>query len=118
MRVAGTTSNGDWIFGRGKASYKTRSEAIRQNVVTGLRPFTNDWFLNLDHGNPWIELFGSKASEDKILRTVEKSVTLTEGVRRLDSLELISTTDRKAVIHLTYTDIFNAQFEERVALDI
>ena len=116
MKVAGITSDGDWMFGRGKASYKSKSEAIRQNVLTGLRLFINDWFLNFNEGNHWIELFGSKASKEKILREVEKSVTLTEGVRRLDSLELISNTERKAVIEITYTDIFNVKFEERVEL--
>ena len=34
MKVAGITSDGDWMFGRGKASYKSKSEAIRQNVLT------------------------------------------------------------------------------------
>lgn len=116
MSVAGITKDGDWIFGRGKASYKTKSDEIRQRVVTRLRLFTNDWFLDITAGNPWIELFGSKNSQDKILRTIERSVILTEGVRSLDSLEIIEITNREAQIRFSYTDVFNNQFNEQVEL--
>lgn len=116
MSVAGITKDGDWIFGRGKASYRTKSDEIRQRVVTRLRLFTNDWFLDTSSGNPWVELFTSRSSQNKILRTIERSVVLTDGVRSLDSLEITSVSERHAEINLSYTDVFNNKFTETVAL--
>ena len=116
MSVAGVTKDGDWIFGRGKASYKSKSDEIKQRVVTRLRLFTNDWFLDTSSGSPWTELFTSRTSEKKILQAVERSVMLTDGIRSLDSLELIKVEDRHATIHLSYTDVFNNKFTETVAL--
>jgi uncharacterized protein Veg len=118
MSVAGITTDGDWIFGRGTASYKTKSDEIRQRVFTRLRLFTNDWFLDVTAGNPWIELFGSKNTQERILRTIERSVVLTEGVRSIDSLELIQVNNREAQFQFSYTDVFNNQFTEKVELEL
>lgn len=118
MKVAGNTSDGDFIFGRGLASYKSKSEAIRQNVVTRLRLFTDDWFMNIESGNPWNELFGGKASKDKIKRQIERSVMTTDGVRQLNSLETIENkNDRKLTVIVSYTDIFDVEFNENFTLE-
>lgn len=109
MRVAQITASGDWKFGSGKAQYVANSAAIRQNVVTRLRSFTNDWFADVKHGLDWFNLLGSRGNEKKILAAIEKTVLETPGVStiitlRLDQIDL----NRKASITLEFTTLFGA----------
>lgn len=115
MRVAGLTADGDWRFGKGKAVYLRRSDAIRQNVVTRLRSFTEDWFLDTAAGLPWFELLGNRQTERRILQEVEAVVLATEGVRAIERLRLTpERRDRSAVIEIDVVDIFNERFTERL----
>ena len=117
MSVSGLTSTGDWQFGKGRALYLTRSDEINQNVVTRLRSFTDDWFLDISEGMPWIELLGTKGTEARILREVENRVLATRGVRKINRLRIVGIdTDREANIELRYTDIFNEEIDETVPL--
>jgi len=50
VSVRSITGAGDWTFGKGKADYVSSSKEIRQNVVTRLRSFKNDWFLDIGDG--------------------------------------------------------------------
>lgn len=110
MKVAGITNTGDWVFGRGKASYKSKSSAIRQNIVTRLRAFKNDWFLDVDNGTDWINIFGSKNNRGRIVDAVVSVVLSTEGVRTLDDIEVTNKNSREISISFTYTDVFDLQF--------
>lgn len=115
MRVSGLTATGDWRFGRGKAVYLRRSDAIRQNVVTRLRSFTDDWFLDTAAGLPWFELLGERQTERRILREVEGIVLGTEGVRAIERLRLTRPgRNREATIEIDVVDIFNERFTERL----
>lgn len=118
MRVSAIDANGDWVFGRGRASYKTKSEAIKQKVITAMRSFTDDFFLDTNHGSPWFEIFGSLGNKDIILREVQKVALTTNGVRSIDSLTLLSETGRSARVSFSYTDIFNTQFKDEVKVSI
>lgn len=116
MRVSGLTDSGDWRFGKGRAVYLSRSDAIRQNTVTRLRAFKNDWFLDTENGLDWIGMMGVKGNEKRILREVERTVLTTEGIKRIDRLRIISVdVNRKASIELTATDIFDETFTETVS---
>jgi hypothetical protein len=108
MRVSRLTVNGDWTFGKGRANYLRRGDAIHQNVVTRLRSFTDDWFLDTASGLPWYELLGSKGAQARMLREIERVILTTGGVRTLDRLS-VTVTDRMASIDITLTDIFNGQ---------
>jgi hypothetical protein len=110
MKVAGITSGGDWIFGRGKASYKNQSSAIRQNLLTRLRSFKNDWFLDVDNGTDWIDIFGSRNNRSRITNAVVEVVLSTEGVRSLDSINITNKNSREINISFTYTDVYDLQF--------
>lgn len=116
MRVSGLTADGDWRFGKGRAVYLRRSEAIQQAVVTRLRSFTDDWFLDTVNGLPWIELLGNKESEKRILREIETQVLGTEGVRLIERLRVTGLTQRNASIELTVIDIFDERFDETVTI--
>ena len=108
MRVAGITASGDWRFGRGRATYLRNRDAIRQNVTTRIRSFTNDWFLDVDAGIDWITLLGSRGNESRLLRAIEKEVLTTEGVRAITALSIVSREPSRGVlIELSFLTIFD-----------
>ena len=118
MRVSGLTAGGDWRFGKGRASYLDRSAAIQQNVVTRLRSFTDDWFLDTTAGLPWYDLLGRKDSETRMLRDIERVILETEGVRTIERLEVVSIIAREASIRVTLTDIFNTTYDDTLPVTI
>lgn len=117
MIVSGLAADGDWRFGKGRANYLRRSDAIRQSVVTRLRSFVDDWFLDTEAGLPWLDLLGTRNNEAQILREIEQVVLATEGVRTIERLELVEVdTGRNATIRLAVRDIFNQTFTETVGV--
>lgn len=116
MRVSGLDSNNDWTFGRGKANYKTRSAAVRQNVFTRLRSFKNDYFADIQAGGDWFALFSERGSDSRILREIERIVLQTRGVRSIDKLEILQKSNRNVTIELKFTDLFDETFIEQVQL--
>lgn len=120
MRVRSITNGGDWTFGKGRAHYKTKSDAIRQNVLTRLRSFRDDWFLNVNHGGRWFELFGTRGTtERQVLREVERIVLTTEGVRAIERLRVIRRdSPRSVTIGLTFIDLFDTRTIESLELSV
>lgn len=119
MRVSKITSDGDWTFGKGKAGYVSNTDAVRQNVVTRIRSFTNDWFADIEHGVNWFGLLGSKSNEESILRAIEKIVLETSGVGTITVLRLVDLDkNRSATIELNFTTIFqqSVAIEETVGI--
>ena len=116
--VSGLNSDGDWTFGRGRASYKKDSEQIRQSVVTRLRCFYGDWFLDVRDGIDWYALLGRKGTENQILREVEKRVLTTEGVRSIEKLEVLPTANRVMTINLRFTTIFDDTVNENLKVEL
>lgn len=116
MRVSGIDKDGDWTFGKGKANYKRGSRAIAQNVITRLRSFERDWFLDVDAGVPWLELLGARGTERRILRAVERTVLQTEGVRAIERLRILSRNRRDVKIELRYVDVFDTTTADTLEL--
>lgn len=117
MRVSGLDENDDWRFGRSKAAYITRAEAVRQNVVTRLRSFATDFFLDTDACIDWIDLLGRKGTQEEILRNVERVTLATEGVTNITQLELtVKTSERKATIMLSFGTIFDEVITEEITI--
>jgi len=117
MTVAGLDDNGDWIFGLGTYSYLSGSEQVKQNVLTRLRSFTNDWFLDVEHGVPWFDLLGEKGTLDRLKREVAKSVLGTVGIKDISRLEVTFDSDKRSVnIYLTCSDVYNIVIDEVITV--
>ena len=117
MRVSGLDKDGDWLFGRGLASYAAKADAIRQNVVTRLRSFSSDWFLDTDACIDWIDLLGRRETQSEIMRAVERVTLATEGVTTITRLEISAkASTRSASILLTFGTIFDTEFEEEIVI--
>lgn len=107
MSVSRLDSDGDWTFGQGVAGYISGSDEIKQNVVTRIKSFKNDWFLDTDAEIDWFNLLSNRNTEESTKAQLSKTVLDTIGVNTLDSLFFqIDRQERKAIIQLSYTDIY------------
>ena len=102
MSVSRITESGDWTFGKGKANLAFNSEEIRQNVVTRLKSFANDWFLDISANIDWFNILGNKNNEKTIRSEVTRIVLSTDGIATLDKFELI-VDGREANIKIEFT---------------
>lgn len=118
MSVRRLDSSGDWTFGQGKANYIRRSAEIRQNVVTRIKSFANDWFLDVRANIDWFNILSQKNNQKTILAEVRRVTLNTEGVREITKLTLIQVTDRAATIELGFKTIYDDDFLETIGVDL
>ncbi|XDQ90287.1 hypothetical protein MRX62_13515 (plasmid) [Xylella fastidiosa subsp. pauca] len=78
----------DWTFGNGRGNYAAASDSVAQRVKTRLRSFRGNWFLDLDHGLPWLDLMERPADLVHLEREVKRCILTTEGVRRLTAFSM------------------------------
>ena len=117
MRVSGLDEDNDWRFGRGLAVYVSRGDAVRQNVVTRLKSFRTDFFLDVDANIDWIDLLGRKGTKEEIMRAVERVTLSTEGVTTINALDIeVKTSTRKATIMLSFGTIFDESITEEITI--
>lgn len=116
MRVRRIDSNGDWQFGRGLSDYARDDEAIGQNVITRLKSFKNDWFLDVDAEIDWFDLLGRKGTQEEIEREIERVTLATDGVLQLNSLKLTKQI-RNVTISMNITTIFNTELSLNLGLE-
>lgn len=117
MRVAAITASGDWRLGKGRAQYVAKAAAVRQNVVTRIRSFRNDWYADIRHGIDWITLLGERSNQDAVLREVERIVLETPGVGVIERLRLTGTDgNRRATIELRFNTLFDEAFDEQIEI--
>lgn len=118
MKVRRIDADGDWTFGQGLANYITKAPMVRQNVVTRIKSFKFDWFLDVDAEIDWFNILGSKNNEKIILTEIERVTLATEGVRTIDRLRINSITKRDASIELIFTTIHDETFTEQIGIAI
>jgi len=105
----------DWTFG-GSSTTISGDDAILQRVSTRIKSFKGDWFLDFDAGIDWFLYLGSKNNEEKIKRDILNICKKTEGVLRVNSVEISSNENREAVISINLDTIYsqNNNIEETV----
>ena len=117
MKVSRLDTNYDWVFGRNDKAYVDGSRMVRQNVVTRIKSFKNDWILDTDAHIDWITLLGSRNSQGQILREVERVVLDTDGVLRINKLEIVADNKKRtAQINLSFTTIYDDTINEQIGI--
>lgn len=93
MRVRKLDSTGDMIFGRSNEYYIDTPEAVAQNVMTRLKLWRGQWFLDNTEGMPWLqEVLGKKPAADVAIRM---HILDTYGVTSIDEFETIVDPDSR-----------------------
>jgi hypothetical protein len=116
-KVRRLDENGDWTFGQGFANYAQLDERIRQNIVTRLKSFRNDWVLDFNAGINWFDILSQKDNQELIYLNIFNTVLNTEDVLRIDDINIQSITNRNATIQIQYTSIFEESNNVTVTID-
>lgn len=115
MRTRRLDNNGDWTFGRGRQSYATKSECVRQKVQTRLHSFRQDWFLDATHGIDWIGNMARRGSRVKVEAEIRNCILQTVGVKTLTTFASQYVPKiRKLSVQATFTDIYGTESEVSV----
>lgn len=86
MRFRGIDNTGDWVFGKGRNSYLTNTDALMMNVKTRLLEFLNDCFWDINKGIDWWTLLGGKDLK-KILVDVQRTILRSYQVKKIVNLD-------------------------------
>lgn len=106
MQVRKLDENDDWSFGNSKANYIKDNDAVLQNVTTRLKSFKNDWFLDQDANIDWFNILGNKDTRETIIKEVERVTLQTEGVTKINTIELDEGDLRSAKINIDLDTIY------------
>lgn len=119
MRVRRVDQHHDWTFGQGHSNYAIESEAIAQNVKTRLWSFTQDWFLDLEHGLPWLDQAGKRVNRVELDIKLKRYVLETEGVAYIKDYQADFLPDTRVLtINIDYVDIFETPHTVSYATNI
>lgn len=88
MRYRRLDADGDYSFGRGQQDFLLNTpETVAQAVLTRLRLWLGEWFIDTADGLPWRnQVLGehTRATYDAAIKT---RILQTQGVRQIDSYE-------------------------------
>lgn len=114
MRVRRLDANHDWTFGQGFANYAGESEAIAQCVQTRLWSFVNDWFLDLEHGLPWLEQMERAVNLADWEIKIKQQVLETIGVEKITAYHAnFDPETRRLTVEIGYLDIYGNTHQSR-----
>jgi hypothetical protein len=90
MRYRRLDQNGDYVFGNGQADFlKDTPEAVGQAVMTRLKLWKEEWFLDSEEGTPYLQGVIGKHSEQTRETVMRTRILNTEGVTGITSYESI-----------------------------
>lgn len=94
MKVRKMDEDGDHMFGHCALDfYQDSADGVAQNVLTRLKLWRGEWFLNTNSGTPWLqEILGKHDAVDVVLRT---RILETPGVNAITRFETILDPDTR-----------------------
>jgi hypothetical protein len=95
-------------FGHSEGDYfRDEPEMVAQNILTRLRLFTREWFLDTREGTPFREEVLGKYTRDTYANALRRRIIQTNGVLSLDSFDYNFNGDtRTAEIRAEVTTIY------------
>jgi hypothetical protein len=80
--------DGDMTFGHSAKDYFQDSpEAVAQSVLTRLRLWKGEWYLDTDEGTPYLQEILGKNKEASAVNALYKRVRDTEGVKSITNFQ-------------------------------
>lgn len=110
MKTRAVDENHDWIFGKGKNSYKKDQKALAQNIKCRLLMFLGDCFFSLSSGIDWFNLIGSKRITELKLN-IATMILNTEGVTEITSLHVAQDEKRNFTITFSVNTIYGEIYQ-------
>jgi hypothetical protein len=108
MRYRALDANGDYSGGRGQGNFLINSPAcVAQSVLTRLKLWQGQWFLDLTEGTPWLQRILGKTSKQAADLAIRARVLATNGVTGIASYSSTLNTVTRA---LSVTMTIDTQF--------
>jgi len=114
MRYRALDANGDYSGGRGQGNFLINSPScVAQSVLTRLRLWAGEWFLDTTEGTPWLQKVLGKSSKLVYDIAIRTRVLGTQGVSSIENYSsTLDTTKRKLSLSMTINTIYGqAQIE-------
>lgn len=111
MRYRKLDAKGDMVFGHGRADYLTGAEAVAQSVLTRLRLWRKEWYLDTSEGTPYLSNVLGRGTESSSVSTLQERILKTNGVKRITAIDVnVDSVTRKT----TFTVTLDTDFGEVV----
>lgn len=108
MRYRALDANGDYTFGQGASNFLIdNSRCVAQSVLTRLRLWEGEWFLDVTEGTPWLQSILGKNTAPLYDIALRQRILDTQGVTGITDYE--SNLDRNTRL-LSVTATISTQF--------
>lgn len=100
--------DGDYTFGgNGNSFYRNDALGVAQSVVTRLKLWENEWFLDISEGMPYLDGVMGKYTIDDVDSIIKERIINTEGVVEITSYQSSFNPDlRKFSVSVTISTIY------------
>ena len=95
MKYRQLDNDGDMQLGK---YLENTPEAVAQAVLTRLRLWTEEWFLDVTEGTPWLQLVLGHGTQKTAIQAIRKRILETEGVQSITRLEFNENPSTRAVV--------------------
>lgn len=115
MKIRKVDENNDMLFGNGRLNfYNDEADGVAQAVVSRLRLFKEEWFLDVREGTPWVQLILGKQNIASAVPAIKKRILETPNVQNIESFDVkIDNEKRELVFHCELNTAFgNVDFYE------
>lgn len=113
----GIDSDGDWIFGQGRANYFRNNDAIQADIKTALQMFMGECFWNTQFGVDWWNLIGGKnpSAQAGIILQTRTIILGVDGVTQINSVSVSYTNAvRRLALQYSINTIFSTNVTGQV----
>jgi hypothetical protein len=88
MQYRKLDNSGDMVFGHSSKDYLTDcAEAVAQSVLTRLRLWRGEWYLDTSEGTPYMQEILGKGTESSAVQALYKRVRETDGVESITNFQ-------------------------------
>lgn len=108
MRYRRLDDSGDMTFGNGQADFLRDSpEAVTQSILTRLRLWVSEWFLDVTEGTPYQQAALGMRKSETIGPAIRTRILETEGVNDIEEFEVsINPDSRTATVATVINTIY------------
>lgn len=110
MRYRALDADGDYTFGQGQANFLQNSPScVAQSVLTRLRLWQGEWFLDKTEGTPWLQQVLGRNTQPVYDLAIRTRVLQTAGVKSIDAYSSsLDAATRSLTVTMTITTIYGS----------
>lgn len=108
MRYRKLDENGDMLFGNEQADFwRDVPEAPAQAVMTRLRLWVGEWFLDVTQGTPYQQAILGAQTAETVEPAIRRRILGTDGVTTIESFNMVKNPDQRRV---TINAVVNTEY--------